>query len=150
MFKVIEFLTKIDYDGPSNLAAAGKQFATGHHQPGIVLVLSDFFEKGGYEEGIRYLLARRYDLYAVQVLSPEEINPVLAGDLRLTDVEDGDTAEVTASRALIHRYRQNLQAYCQQLKEYCRRRGVNYLFTSTEVPFDQVILSYFRQRGLLQ
>jgi len=150
MFKVIEFLTRVAYDGPSDLSATGKQFAIRHPQPGIVLVLSDFFEKGGFDEGLRYLLGRKYDLYAVQILSPEEIDPVLAGDLRLTDVEDDDAAEVTVGRALLNRYRHNLQAYCERIKEYCTRRGVNYLFTSTDVPFDQIILSYFRQRGLLK
>ena len=150
MFKVIDFLTCVEYDGPSNLAATGKQFAIRHRQPGIVLILSDFFEKGGYEEGLRYLLSRRYDLYAVQILSPEEIEPTLTGDLKLTDIEDEDAAEVTVSRALIHRYKHNLRAYCGQLKEYCNRRGISYLFTSTQTPFDQIVLSYFRQRGLLK
>lgn len=156
MVKVIDFLTNLDaggnnkLSGESNLALAGKQFAIRHPQPGIVLVLSDFFEKGGYEEGLRYLLGRRYDLYAAQILSPEEVDPVLAGDLKLTDVEDEDVAEVTVGRALINRYKQNLQAYCAGLKDYCTRRGVNYLFTTTTVPFDQIVLSYFRQRGLIQ
>ncbi len=149
MHKVVSFLSEIEYDGPSNLPAAGKQFAIRHPQPGIVLILSDFFEKGGYDAGLRYLLGRNYDVYALQVLSPEEIDPVLAGDLRLTDVEDDDTAEVTVSRALLNRYKQTLQAYCESIKEYCSRRGVNYLFTSTQVPFDQIVLSYFRQRGLI-
>lgn len=150
MFKVIDLLSSMECKGPSYLSAACKQFAIRHPQPGIVILLSDFFEKAGYEEGLRYLLGRSYDVYAVQVLSPEEIDPPLVGDLRLTDVEDDDMAEVTISRALINRYKQNLQAYCGQLKEYCTRRGVSYLFTSTEVPFDQVILKYFRVRGLIQ
>lgn len=150
MFKLIGFLTNLTCEGASNLPEAGKQFAIRHPQPGIVLVLSDFFEKPGYEEGMRYLLGRNYDLYAVQILSPEEIDPRIVGDLRLTDVEDDDVAEVTVSRALINRYKQNLQAYCEQLREYCTRRGISYLFTSTEVPFDQIVLSYFRRRGLLK
>jgi uncharacterized protein (DUF58 family) len=150
MFKAIEFLTRLEYNGASNLAATGKQFAIRHPQPGIVLILSDFFEKGGYEDGLRMLLSRRYDLYAIQVLSPEEIEPDLVGDLKLTDVEDDDTAEVTVGRALLNRYKQNLRAYCEQFKEFCTRRGIAYLFTSTEVPFDQIVLSYFRRRGLLK
>jgi uncharacterized protein (DUF58 family) len=150
MFRVIEYLSNLPCSGPSNLPAAAKQFALRHPQPGIVLVLSDFFEKAGYEDGFRFLLGRSYDLYAVQVLSPEEIEPRIVGDLRLTDVEDDDVAEVTVSRALINRYRQNLQAYCEGLRDYCTRRGVTYLFTSTEVPFAQIVLSYFRQRGLLK
>ncbi len=150
MFKAMDFLSGMEADGVTNLALTGKQFAIRHPQPGIVLLLSDFFEKGGYEEGLRYLLGRRYDVYAVQILSPEEIDPPFAGDLRLTDVEDDDVAEVTVSRALLNRYKQNLQAYCSLLKEYCSRRGVNYLFTGTDIPFDQIVLSYFRTRGLLK
>lgn len=149
MFKVIEFLSEIEYAGAGDLARTGKQFATRHPQPGIVVLLSDFLDKGGVEPGLRYLLGRNYDLYAVQTLSPEEIDPPLVGDLRLTDVEDDDMAEVTVSRALLEKYRQTLQAYCQSIKDYCARRGVTYMFTSTQVPFDQMVLSYFRQRGLV-
>lgn len=149
MFKVIEFLERTACDGVSDLAAAGRQFALRHPQPGIVLVLSDFLDKGGYEGGLRFLLGRRYDLYVLQMLSPEEVEPTLIGDLKLTDVEDGDTTEVTVGRALVNRYKANLHAYCGGLRDFCARRGVNYLFTGTQVPFDQIILHYFKQRGLI-
>ena len=72
------------------------------------------------------------------------------GDLRLVDVEDQDVAEVTVGRALINRYKQNLRAYCEELKQYCTARSIDYLFCSTEVPFDQIVLSYFRKRGLIK
>lgn len=149
MFKVMEFLNQVEYSGPGDLQRTGKQFATRHPQPGIVVLLSDFLDKGGVEPGLRYLLGRKYDLYLLQTLSPEEIEPPLAGDLRLTDVEDDDMAEVTVSRALLEKYKQTLHAYCQSIKDYCARRNVTYLFTSTQVPFDQIVLSYFRQRGLV-
>jgi len=148
--KVMEFLSALECDGGSNLAEACKQFAIRHPQPGIVMILSDFFDKGGFEQGFRYLLGRNFDLYAMQVLSPEELEPELAGDLQLRDVEDDDLAEVTISRALLNRYKRNLEAYCASIKEYCTRRGINYLFTSTDTPFDQIILSYLRRRGLLR
>jgi len=150
MFKVVDFLTKVECDGVSDLTSACRQFAIRHPQPGIVIVLSDFFEKGGFEQGLRYLLGRRYDIYCIQMLSPEEIDPALAGDLQLKDVEDDDLAEVTVSRALLNRYKQNLTSYCENLKGFCTRRGISYMFTSTEVPFDQVVLTYFRKRGLIQ
>lgn len=150
MFKIVEFLTGLEPGGVSDFTLACKQYVVGHPQRGILLVLSDFFEKGGFEEGLRFLLGRRYDLYVVQTLSPEEVDPPFVGDLRLMDAEDDDVAEVTVSRALINRYKHNLQAYCGELKEYCTRRGINYLFTTTDVPFDQIVLSYFRRRGLLK
>jgi uncharacterized protein (DUF58 family) len=150
MFRVVEFLTGCAYGGTSDLSTAGKQFALRHPQQGIVLLLSDFMEKSGYESGLRYLLGRRYDVYVVQMLSPEEVDPPLAGDLKLTDVEDGESAEVTVSRALLNRYKQNLLTYCSRLRDYCTHRGISYLYTGTEVPFDQIVLSYFRSRGLLK
>lgn len=150
MFQVVDFLRGLEPEGVSNLSLACKQYAIRHPQRGILLVLSDFFDKGGYEQGLRYLLGRDLDLYAVQVLSPQELEPELAGDLRLVDVEDDDMAEVTVSRALLNRYKQNLQAYCASLKEFCSRRGISYLFTGTDVPFDQLVLSYLRRRGLLK
>lgn len=148
--KVLNCLVNLEPAGVGNMTAACRHFAIRHPQRGIVIVLSDFMDKGGYEEGLRYLLGRHYDLYAIQLLSPQEIKPDLAGDLRLRDVEDDDIAEVTISRALLNRYKQNLNAYCGQLQEYCSRRGITYLFTSTEVPFDQLVLTYLRKRGLLR
>jgi len=151
MPQVLGFLSQASNEGVSDFSQAARQYAIRHPQKGVLLVVSDFFEKGGYEPGLRYLLGRNLDLYVIQILSPEEINPQeLAGDLRLTDVEDDDVAEVTVSRALLNRYRSTLQAYCESLKTFCTRRGISYLFTGTQVPFDQLILSYLRRRGLLR
>jgi len=148
--QVIRFLDGIEYGGTSNFTAVAKRFAVRYQGKGVVVVLSDFMDKSGYADGIRYLLSRDLDLYVIQVLSPEEIDPVLAGDLKLRDVEDEDLAEVTISKPLLNRYRANLQAYCGDLKNHCTRRGITYLFTSTRVEFDVLVMSYLRQRGLLR
>jgi len=148
--RVIQFLQDIAMGGPSHFSEAAKRFALRHQGKGVVIVISDFLDKGGYADGFRYLLSRDLDLYAIQVLSPEEIDPQLAGDLKLLDVEDEDTAEVSVSKLLLRKYKSMLKAYCTELKDYCIRRGITYLFTSTRVPFDVLVLSYLRQRGLIR
>ncbi len=150
MHQIIGFLTDLTPGGPSNMAAAFRQFVIRHKPRGVLVVLSDFLDKGGFETGLRYLVRRELDVHALQVLSPEEIDPTLIGDLRLVDVEDADVAEVTISRPLISRYKANLQAYCESLKSFCTRRDVSYLFASTEVVFDHLVLTYLRRRGLLR
>ncbi len=150
MHQIIDFLTEQRPGGPNNMAVACRQFAIRHKPRGVLIVLSDFFEKGGFQAGMRYLVRRDLDVYALQMLAPEEIDPRLQGDLRLVDIEDADVAEVTISRPLINRYKANLQAYCQTLKDYCTRRDIAYLFASTEVAFDHLVLSYLRQRGLIR
>ncbi|MCB9850157.1 MAG: DUF58 domain-containing protein [Phycisphaerales bacterium] len=148
--KVFDFLGNVECGGVSNLSRACKQYAMRHAQAGILLVLSDFFDKGGYESGLRMLLGRKFDIYCIQVLAPEEIDPQLTGELRLTDVEDDDIAEVSISRALINRYKHNLQAYCAELQSFCTRRGMTYALANTQVPFDQIVMGYLRRRGLLK
>lgn len=148
--QVIPFLQRIPVGGTSNFTNVARRFAVRHRGKGVVILISDFFDKGGYVDGLRYLVGRDLDLYAIQVLSPEEIDPTLTGDLRLRDVEDDDLAEVTISRPLLERYKANLQSFCAQLKDHCTQRGITYLFTSTRVPFDTLVLSYLRQRGLLR
>src|SRR5262249_5817115 len=103
-----------------------------------------------YETALRYLIARQMDVYAIQVLSQAEVEPDLSGDLKLTDVEDEDVAEITVSGPLLRRYKENLNAFRSALHDFCARRGVTCIFTSTAVPFDRLVLHHLRQRGLVR
>jgi len=150
LWRLLDFLTKIEAAGPSNLAQSLRGFSIKSSGKGIVVVLSDFMDKGGYEDALRYLLARQLDIYVIQVLSQEEIEPDVVGDLRLVDIEDEDVAEITVSAPLLKRYKQNLAAYRAAMHEFCTRRGITYLFTNNQVPFDRLVLSYLRQRGLVK
>lgn len=148
--QLIDFLRNMPLGGVSNFGAAARRFALRHRGKGVVVLLSDFLDKGGYVDGLRFLIGRQLDLYVIQTLSPDEIDPPLTGDLKLLDVEDDDAAEVTISRPLLDKYKRLLTAYCTELKDYCTQRGVTYLFTSTRVPFDTLVLAYLRQRGLIR
>src|SRR3954462_10202239 len=90
LWRLTSFLEGVEPSGPSDLTRALKAFSLKASGKGVVVVLSDFMDKGGYEEGLRYLIARNMDLYVIQILSQEEIDPPLTGDLKLTDVEDQD------------------------------------------------------------
>lgn len=150
LWRMLEFLEKLEPAGPSDLKRALRTFSLQCSGKGIVVVLSDFMDKGGYEDALRMLIARQMDVYALQILSQEEIDPQVTGDLKMVDMEDADEAEITVSAALIHRYKQNLEAYRAQLNAFCNQRGISYLFTSNQVPFDRLVLTYFRQRGLVR
>ena len=150
VWRLMDFLNKIEPAGPSDLTRALRSFSLKCSGKGIVLLLSDFMDKKGYEDALRYLIARQLDIYVIQILSQEEIEPEVVGDLKLVDIEDEDVAEITVSGPLLKRYKQNLAAYRAALHNFCTRRGVTYLFTSNQVPFDRLVLSYLRQRGLVK
>ena len=150
LWRLLDFLGPVRADGPGDLARALKDFSIRSSGKGVVVVLSDFMDKGGYQEALRYLIARQMDVYVIQILSQEEIDPEVTGDLKLVDVEDDDVAEITVNGPLLARYKQNLDAYRAALHDFCTRRGVTCLFTSNQVPFDRLVLTYLRQRGLVR
>ena len=69
------------------------------------------------------ILARNMDVYVVQILSAEEIDPPLTGDLKLMDVEDGDEAEVTVTAPLLKKYQETLANYRGKLASFARDAG---------------------------
>ena len=100
LWRVLSFLQKVEAAGPSNLRESLRTFSIKSSGKGIVVLLSDFMDKTGYEDALRYLIARNMDIYVIQVLSQEEIEPEIVGDLRLVDIEDDDIAEITVSGPL--------------------------------------------------
>ncbi|QVL30603.1 DUF58 domain-containing protein [Telmatocola sphagniphila] len=150
MMQLVNFLNKMEPSGPSDLTKSLKAFSMKTTSKGVVVILSDFLDKGGFQEGLRYLLARQFDIYVIQILSQEEIEPPMTGDLKLIDIEDGDRAEVTMSAPLLKRYQDTLNAFRGALGEFCVRRGISYLFTSNQVPFEKLVLGYLRKRGLVR
>jgi uncharacterized protein (DUF58 family) len=148
------FLCSLRPGGVVPFTDACRRIALTRRGKGVMVVLSDFFIKEGYETGLRMLLGRGYDLFLIQCLSPQEVDPTgpqgLAGDLRLRDVEDADVAEVTISAPLLKRYKANLAAYCDQIREFAARREIALLTVRTDTPLDTLILDYLRKRGLLR
>lgn len=147
---IARFLCSLTPEGTTDFGRAAKRIAMTRRGKGIMLVLSDFFMKEGYETGLRLLSGRGYDVFALQILSPQEVEPEIAGDLRLVDIEDQDHAEVTISAPLLKKYKQNLAAYCEDLRTFCARREITALTIRTDTPVDTLILDYMRKRGLLR
>jgi uncharacterized protein (DUF58 family) len=150
LWRLVKFLDDLQPAGSGDFSKSLRNFTARATGRGVAIVLSDFLDKGGYEDGFRYLAARNLDVYAIQILSHEEIHPEITGDLKLTDIEDGDEAEVTISAPLLKRYEATLNAFRGAIASFCTRRGVQYLFTSNRVPFEKLVLNYLRGRGLLR
>ena len=148
--KLLDFLERTPCGGATDLGAACKRFVQQHPSRGLVVLVSDFLDRRGYEEALRYFVARKMDLFCLHVLSPQELEPPLAGDLKLLDAEDGDETEVTVSGPLLQAYRRNLAAFIGGLRDACLRRDVRYLTASTAMPVDRLVVDQLRRQGLLR
>jgi uncharacterized protein (DUF58 family) len=144
------FLCGIEPQGTFSFRNAAERIALSRRGKGIMLVFSDFFFKDGFEEGLRRLVGHGYDVFCIQVLSPQEVEPPITGDLRLRDVEDSDSAEVTISAPLLKRYKANLNAYCKSLEQFCLQRDMNLMTVRSDTPIDTLVLDYLRRKGVVK
>lgn len=144
---------------PSTLFAdALKTIVLAGSPRGIFVVVSDFLFDAS--AGLAFLTpgvaAGTLDAFAVQVLSPGELDPArenqrgLLGDLRLTDVETGRAAEVTVTPDTIRRYRQSLATHNDQLRRDCLARGVAHVLVATDTPVESLVTNTLRRGRMLR
>ncbi|MGB6045903.1 MAG: DUF58 domain-containing protein [Pirellulales bacterium] len=150
LWRMLDYLNGIEADENISFAEGVRNFCLRNSGNGIVVLLTDLMDKAGYETALRYLLARRMDVYVIHVLCREELEPEIQGDLRLVDCEDADVAEITASAPLLARYRKTLNSFLGGAKDYCTRRGMSYVLARNDVAVDQVISNYLRNQGLVR
>jgi uncharacterized protein (DUF58 family) len=148
--RLVSQLDAIEAGETASLATGVKNFCLRNPGKGIVLLISDLMDKQGYESALRYFVSHEMDAYVIHVLSQEELEPDVKGDLKLVDVEDADEAEITVSAPLLARYQTTLAAFTRGAQEFCTRRGMHYMLANNKVPISDVVGHHLRRRGLVR
>ena len=149
IFKVFQFLSSLEPAGATELSRALESFVHQHKRRGLAIVISDFYDPAGYEEGLNLLRYHRFEPTVLQVWSAAEARPVLRGDLELVDVESGETREVTVTERQLAAFAEAHAAYCAKLESFCAGRALPYYRADVAVPFEELVLRMFREGGFL-
>ena len=149
VFRLLTELSAIQpADGPTDLVAAARHAAAQLSGRGVVILLSDLLDPSA-DRIIRELAATGSELIVLHVLSPQELDPPLEGDLRLVDTETGEGIDVTADLATIDAYKDRLAAWKQGFADLAARRGATYVDLSTEVPLNDLVFAELRRRRVV-
>ncbi|MCL6639929.1 MAG: DUF58 domain-containing protein [Candidatus Rokubacteria bacterium] len=141
---LMEFLAALTPRGSTGLNEGLAAYARRAREPGLAVIISDLLDPGGWEAGVRSLLERRFELHVIHLLAAEELNPPVRGDLRLTDSETGEVREVTVDGEALREYRQRLHEFLDRVEGFCHAREIGYRRVTTDVPFDEFLLSQLR------
>jgi hypothetical protein len=83
------------------------------------------------------------------VLSPDELDPPLQGDLRLVDVETAERVDITADLATIEAYKTRLAAWKADFADLAARRGASYVDLASDVNLADLMFAELRRRRVL-
>ncbi len=150
LWRMTEFCNSIQPNQLFDLTDSIKRFCLRTTGRGIVVLLTDLMDKRGYESALRLLVGQQMDVFVLHVLSPEELNPDMTGDLKLVDCEDHDEAEISVTAVVLKKYQQTLASFVNQARRFCAQRDMTYLLTRSDQGADVMVGQYLRERGLVR
>ena len=147
---LLGFVEKIEGGGDAPLEGALEQVLKYHSGRGVCVLLSDFLTFGDLKRGFNLLHAAGLEPLGLQILGPREIEPELAGDIRLVDSETGQSVDVSSAAGLLGIYQEYRKALADELAGLCERRAGRFAAISSEVPVETVLFDQLRRRGWIE
>lgn len=145
IFSLFRFLEGVIPAGETGFNQSLLAYSKLYKRPGLAIIISDLLDAQGFEQGLKELLYRKFDIVLIQILSEEEIEPQFAGHARLIDLETGAQRSLLIDKQLLSLYRDRTFKFFKRIEEFSMERGIEYLRTSTVVPFEDLILKYLSQ-----
>ena len=98
---------------------------------------------------------KKRQVLLVQVLTPNEVEPVYDGRVNLIDVESADLMDsknmkVRITRSLQRAYAQALNDYKDELKTFCNSRGADFISVTTDNAIEKVLFGELLKVGIME
>ncbi|MFN2463033.1 MAG: DUF58 domain-containing protein [Candidatus Dormibacteria bacterium] len=123
--------------------------AGGAPSPGTSVVISDFLSEDLGEPAVRALRGRGQQVVLIQLLAPGELDPEVAGDVALRDLESGARVEVTVTPAVLARYHAALDAHVDSIRAMARAHGATFHLAGSAEPLEVLLPQTLRRAGII-
>jgi uncharacterized protein (DUF58 family) len=149
VFRLLADLSSIEpAQGHTDLLAAARHAAAQLHGRGVIVLLSDLLDPGA-DRVIRELAATGSELIVLHILSPDELDPALEGDLRLVDTETDERVDITADLATIDTYKARLADWKASFADLAAKRRASYVDLASDVNLAELMFAELRRRRVL-
>jgi uncharacterized protein (DUF58 family) len=138
-----------EFGSATDLSSVLRAFRQANSRTGILFIISDFLDAGDFRRQLKLAAHAGFDVNLIQVLSAEEKEPVLAGDLLLVDSETGEQCEVSTDSATMKAYRAALGRLTHGLEDFCHNFGIGYTLVSTDERFEDLLLKNLNENGMV-
>ena len=147
MTRLFQFLEELEDGGDFPIEQAVEAVLRRHRGRGVAVVLSDFLTLGNLQRTFNMLFSCGLEVFGLQILSPSEIDPELAGDLRFVDCETGRTLDISSAGELLGIYHEHRLALEDELSLLCRKRSGRFLSLNSQDPLEWVLFDLLLRRG---
>ncbi|HEY2492108.1 MAG TPA: DUF58 domain-containing protein [Paenibacillus sp.] len=151
--RLFQFLEEAPVGGEGSLAACLSEPGAIPRLPGMTWIFSDFWLSEGEEEignALSRLAGAGQEVVLVHIVSQEEMNPTLSGDLRLVDSEIGTGKDVSLTGKVLQTYKKEWESYQHFLSSYAAERGISYVLIPNDTPIEEAVFGILAESGLVR
>lgn len=153
-FKAISALEEIKFDGDTDINACVASCTDGGSNNGLAVIVSDFFTDSDWKKAVDYFSYKKKQVLLVQVLAPEEVDPSYNGRINLLDSESQDISDnknmrIRISRSMLTAYAQAFNDFKQNIKDFCSKRGVDFISVDASQPIEKVFFGELFKVGIM-
>lgn len=146
----INQLNSIDFYGDSCISDCILPSSVGYGD-GMSIIISDFLTDNDYEKAIDFLISKKRHVLCIQVLSKDELKPMLRGKMHLYDSENSEHFfRKNINRDIIDAYKKALEYVTTRVRDYCTVRGADYLLVSAEDNLSEVFFNKLASMEVLK
>ncbi|AEQ52084.1 DUF58 domain-containing protein, partial [Pelagibacterium halotolerans] len=117
---------------------------------GLVIAISDWWD-GDISPVLDILFSAGHEVLAVQILTPQEIDPagIETGIVTIEDAETGEELELAIDAGLLSRYRKLFAARQEELRGLFNSKHWHFVTVSTDDDISQLFTRTLRAQGVL-
>lgn len=149
-YSVVSKFNEIEFDGDSYLSDAIVPTNVGRGD-GLSVIISDFLTDNDFETAISHLADKKRDILCVQILSREEMKPLIRGKMLLFDSESiSKTYKKNIDKEIVNAYKQALEYTVDRIKNHCAARGAEYMLVKAEESVGNLFFEKLVDVGVLK
>ena len=153
-FRAISELENLEFSGDSDISKAITSCHNTGSNDGLTVIISDFFTKSDWKKAVDYLTYKKRQVLLLQVMTPDEIEPVYNGRLNLIDSEAEDLADprnmkLRITRSLQLAYQEALTDFKEDIRAFCVSRGAEFLSIDTEQKIEKTLFGELLKVGIM-
>ena len=149
VLSILRFLENLKTKGEAtDLNSVAKSLVNRAQRTGLVVIISDLYDQAGFRSGVDLLRHRRFEPHVIQIHTAEEANPTFLGDIELDEIETGQRRKITITERKLKQYQQLFREFLATIETYCKTYSLSCTRSTTDLPFDELIMRMMRASGI--
>ncbi len=153
-FRAVRTIENLEFADECDISAAVSGCVGTGSKDGLSVIISDFMGDSDWKKAVDFLRYKNRQVLLIQVLTPDEADPVFNGRVNFIDAEAHDVMDernmkMRITRSMLEAYRMALADMQKDIKDFCDSREALFFTVTTDRPIEKVLFTQLFKTGVV-